>query len=122
MVAICDSLLQLAAVAENAYSQEASLIQILSQHLGTVLTLDDGQQHHNTFDEQPPAFASAARLRAPLPKVKNLYLRHRFFDEIRQIHSFFYVFSKSYRLLFKKSRREDSCAAPNFASLIVYQV
>ncbi len=53
MVAICDSPVTARAVAENAKQVRGDLwIQILEPALlGTVLTLDDGQQHHNTFDE-----------------------------------------------------------------------
>ena len=53
MVAICDSPVTARAVAENAKQVRGDLwIQILEPALlGTVLTLDDGKQHHNTFDE-----------------------------------------------------------------------
>ena len=53
MVAICDSPVTARAVAENAKQVRGDLwIQILEPALlGTVLTLDDGKEHHNTFDE-----------------------------------------------------------------------
>ena len=34
-----------------------------------------------------------------LKSAKNLYLRHRFFDKIRQIHSFFYLFRQKLQIL-----------------------
>ena len=53
MVAICDSPVTARAVAENAKQVRGDLwIQILEPALlGTVLTLDDGKEHRNTFDE-----------------------------------------------------------------------
>ena len=34
-----------------------------------------------------------------LKSAKNLYLRHRFFDKIRQIHRFFYLFRQKLQIL-----------------------
>jgi len=53
MIAICDSPVTARAVAENSKQIRGDLcIQILEPALlGTVLTVDDGTEHHKTFDE-----------------------------------------------------------------------
>ena len=40
-----------------------------------------------------------------LKSAKNLYLSHRFFDKIRQIHSFFYVFRQKLQILCRNQAR-----------------
>ena len=49
-----------------------------------------------------------------LKSAKNLYLRHRFFDEIRQIHSFFYVFRQKLQILLRNQAREDRLRRAKF--------
>ena len=40
-----------------------------------------------------------------LKSAKNLYLRYRFFDKIRQIHSFFYIFRQKLQILCRNQAR-----------------
>ena len=40
-----------------------------------------------------------------LKSAKNLYLRHRFFDKIRQIHRFFYLFRQKLQILCRNQAR-----------------
>ena len=52
------------------------------------------------FSPGAPAFCCTR-----LKSAKNLYLSHRFFDKIRQIHSFFYVFRQKLQILCRNQAR-----------------
>ena len=52
------------------------------------------------FSPGAPAFCCTR-----LKSAKNLYLCHRFFDKIRQIHSFFYVFRQKLQILCRNQAR-----------------
>ena len=44
---------------------------------------------------------------ARLKSAKNLYLRHRFFNKIRQIHRFFYLFRQKLQILCRNQARSN---------------
>ena len=48
---------------------------------------------------------SRARFKVCLKSAKNLCLGHRFFDEIRQIHRFFYIFRQKLQILCRNQAR-----------------
>ena len=55
----------------------------------------------------PSAIASLTLHYARLKSAKNLYLRHRFFDKIRQIHRFFYLFRQKLQILCRNQARSN---------------
>ena len=66
------------------------------------MALHAGSMHskHAGFSPGAPAFCCTR-----LKSAKNLYLSHRFFDKIRQIHSFFYVFRQKLQILCRNQAR-----------------
>ena len=48
---------------------------------------------------------SWVRFKVRLKSTKNLCLGHRFFDEIRQIHRFFYIFRQKVQILCRNQAR-----------------
>lgn len=61
---------------------------------------------YTTFrDTTAPMEPSEKRFKIRLKSTKNLCLEHRFFDEIRQIHRFFYVFRQKLQILCRNQAR-----------------
>ena len=59
--------------------------------------------HESVHDTTPRSKATSRKTR--LKSAKKLYLSHRFFDEIRQIHSFFNVFRQNLQILCRNQAR-----------------
>ena len=74
--------------------------------LGEKIRLHEGARktirHH-------PGFKVTSR-KLCLKCAKNLYLRHRFFDEIRQIHRFFEAFRQMLQILCRNQARPERTA------------
>ena len=74
--------------------------------LGEKIRLHEGARktirHH-------PGFKVTSR-KLCLKCAKNLYLRHRFFDEIRQIHRFFEAFRQKLQILLRNQARNEHIA------------
>ena len=59
---------------------------------------------------------------ASLKSAKNLYLRHRFFDKIRQIHRFFYLFRQKLQILCRNQAHPSVHLARGGRALIARQL
>ena len=57
-----------------------------------------------------------------LKSAKNLYLRHRFFDKIRQIHRFFYLFRQKLQILCRNQAHPSVHLARGGRALIACQL
>jgi len=60
---------------------------------------------------------SEKRFKIRLKSTKNLCMEHRFFDEIRQIHRFFYVFRQKLQILCRNQARSGRLSCRHTARL-----
>ena len=65
--------------------------------------------HESVHDTTPRSKATSRKTR--LKSAKKLYLSHRFFDEIRQIHRFFAVIRQNLQILCRNQARQPIGAA-----------
>jgi len=76
-----------------------------SFRLGEKIRLDESA-HDTTLDPK------GTSRKACLKSAKNLYLRHRFFDKIRQIHRFFDIFRQKLQILCRNQARTSVRPTP----------
>ena len=62
--------------------------------------------HESVHDTTPRSKATSRKTR--LKSAKNLYLSHRFFYKIRQIHRFFDVFRQNLQILCRNQARQSN--------------
>ena len=72
--------------------------------------------HESVHDTTPRSKATSRKTR--LKSAKNLYLSHRFFDEIRQIHRFFAVIRQILQILCRNQARQSNWSVECIGTLV----